>query len=166
MSWPQLVLSGLLVFASFTGGLLAVFLGQFLAFYREERQDIDELYVLIQTVSEIDSEDTPFSTDSEDVNELVSELKELHLRTRWAIDSETEHLVQNLIKSLQTLQKSQRRIENDQNNFNAFSENPPSPREDRERAIKYANEATTEIERRFSRIPFKKFLRRYLGFFD
>lgn len=156
-------LSVALVFASFLGGLVAVLIGQFLSYYREQREEIEELYFQIKAVESLDSAKTPYSTEVEDVQELTESLRHLYLRNRWWMNDEVENLIGELIEALSTFEESKFVSEKVNGEHSSDYEDWRDEKE-WQMAIQYADRAVDEIDADFERVPFYQFVPRYLGF--
>ena len=159
----------LVVFASFFGGLVAVIIGQFLEYYRSQQEKLEEVYVMLKIIQNLDSEETPYSQDPEDIRELLDVMKDLYIRTNWILDDGTEHYLGELIKSLQSFENSHRIIsEKDQFKEKTGTEMKEiqQARQTKESALKYAEKAAKNIDDSFNRIPLRRFIPRYLGHFE
>ncbi|WP_139043034.1 hypothetical protein [Halorubrum tropicale] len=115
VSTTQLILTGVIVFASFAGGLVSVLIGQFLSFYRDQRSDIEELAQLIESVYYIDEIATPYTDSPEDVDQIISEMKRHYLSNRWWMDDELESDMGELIHDLVMFRDNLQRLKKYEN---------------------------------------------------
>ncbi|WP_280536609.1 hypothetical protein [Halopenitus sp. POP-27] len=101
MEIPQIWTTLGVVLASFLGGIVAVLIGQFLSFYREQIDRIQELQTTIRLVNHLD-EDTVVSTDNPQyIRDLKEDLKRNYFRNKWWISNEVQNEIEKLFPILE-----------------------------------------------------------------
>ncbi|WP_136361862.1 hypothetical protein [Halobellus limi] len=158
----QILLTGSVVLASFLGGLFAVLIGQFLTYYREQKQSIEELHLKIKAVRNLESYNTPYSPADEDLNQLVDDLQRLFLENEWWMDPEMKHNVSGVIRSIQHILRNRKNIRRGSKELdsNIGPDELLDYRKDADRLNEYIEEQTDQLER----VPMRRFIPRYLGY--
>jgi len=172
MEIAQLLLTGLIVLASFAGGLVAVLIGQFFSYYRDQRDGIEELYYNVEAIKHLDSDLTPYSVNLEDLAELESSFKRLYLKNRWWMDTELRQNTGELVHSVVVLRsavKTREKIKRKERDLDSSGFQKPSAGNINiynnvvEEHMNEIDLFADEILSQFHRVPFRNFLYRYLG---
>lgn len=107
----QLLVTGVIVLASFLGALVAVLIGQFLAYYRNQRKNIERLYVLVKSLNYRSENGHSVPKNEEKLERIQEDLRKLHLKNTWWMSDKLSNKMDDLQESLSNVQNSVTELE-------------------------------------------------------